>query len=268
MQILDLSHELILARWTKSAKIKTVVNDVGGSVQQICDTSMFERRNKLFKLASSIIDDAILTEDGSELLEDALCSVRNKLCAMNLGSEGGKLSASATQVSIPREHMFKEPLQVRANSCGKRLKGGKEKAVKKSRRCNSCGLIEQSNNKRNCLKLRNISSQDVRMSDDEDEDEDDESTTVILFWLRLVENLSCLMFMAGCFYLMILTDVTELVASFFKLSRFGCIIIYTLLQHMVTIWSISSENFPLCLKTFWLQIPNIATKTLKYGHME
>ncbi|KAI8568316.1 hypothetical protein RHMOL_Rhmol02G0189000 [Rhododendron molle] len=70
MQILDLPHELILARWTKSAKIKTVVNDVGGSVQQICDTSVFERRNKLFKLASSIIDDTVLTEDGSELLEE------------------------------------------------------------------------------------------------------------------------------------------------------------------------------------------------------
>ncbi|KAI8568317.1 hypothetical protein RHMOL_Rhmol02G0189000 [Rhododendron molle] len=130
--ILDLPHELILARWTKSAKIKTVVNDVGGSVQQICDTSVFERRNKLFKLASSIIDDTVLTEDGSELLEEALCSVRNKLCAMNLGSEGGQLSVSASHVSIPCEHIFKEPLQVRAKGCG------------------------QSHDKRNCPKLRNI----------------------------------------------------------------------------------------------------------------
>ncbi|KAI8539171.1 hypothetical protein RHMOL_Rhmol09G0160600 [Rhododendron molle] len=174
MQILDLPHELILARWTKSAKIKTVVNDVGGSVQQICDTSVFERRHKLFKLASSVIDDAVLTEDGSELLEEVLCSVRNKLCAMNLGSEGGKLSVSASHVSIPREHIFKEPLQVRAKGCGTRLKGGKEKAVKKSRRCNGCGLTGQSHDKRNCPKLRNISSQDVRMSDDEDEDDDDD----------------------------------------------------------------------------------------------
>ncbi|KAF7120004.1 hypothetical protein RHSIM_Rhsim13G0132100 [Rhododendron simsii] len=174
MQILDLPRELILARWTKAAKIKIVVNDVGGSVQQICDTSVFERRNKLFKLASSVIDDAVLTEDGSELLEDALSSVRDKLCAMNLGREGGNLSASVSQVPIPRQHIFKEPLQVRAKGCGQRLKGGKEKAVKKSRRCNGCGLTGQSHDKRNCPKLRNISSQDVRMSDEEEDDEDDE----------------------------------------------------------------------------------------------
>ncbi|KAF7132337.1 hypothetical protein RHSIM_Rhsim09G0080800 [Rhododendron simsii] len=140
MQILDLPDELILVRWTKLAKIKTVANDLGGSVQEICDASVFERRKKLFKLASSVIDDAVSTEGGSELLEEALCSVQNKLCAMNIGTEGGKLSASASQVSIPCEHIFKESLQVWAKGCGKRLEGGKEKAVKKSRRCNGYGL--------------------------------------------------------------------------------------------------------------------------------
>ncbi|KAF7152195.1 hypothetical protein RHSIM_Rhsim01G0177900 [Rhododendron simsii] len=102
-------------------------------------------RNELFKLTSSVIDDAILTENGSELLEEALCLVQNKLYAMNLGSECGKLSDS--QVSIPREHTFKEPLQVRASGCGKRLKGGKEKAVKKSRHWNGCGLTRKSHDK-------------------------------------------------------------------------------------------------------------------------
>ncbi|KAI8530064.1 hypothetical protein RHMOL_Rhmol11G0025900 [Rhododendron molle] len=177
MQILDLPHEFILARWTKSAKIKTVVNDVGGSVQQICDTSMFRRRNKLFKLASSVIDDAVLTEDGSELLEEALCSVQNKICAMNLGSDGGKLSGSASHVAIPREHIFKEPLQVRAKGCGKRLNGGKEKAVKK-----------------------NVTMSDDEVDDDDDNVDDelnklnfDNSMVVdaeacsILYYLRLVE---------------------------------------------------------------------------------
>ncbi|XP_058224990.1 protein FAR1-RELATED SEQUENCE 7-like [Rhododendron vialii] len=119
MQILDLPDELILVRWTKSAKIKTVVNDLGGSVQEICGISVLERLNKLFKLAYSVIDDAVLTEYGSELLEEALCSVQNKVRAMSLGSEGGKLGASVSQVSIPREHIFKEPLQVRAKGCGK-----------------------------------------------------------------------------------------------------------------------------------------------------
>ncbi|KAI8563830.1 hypothetical protein RHMOL_Rhmol03G0139800 [Rhododendron molle] len=87
--------------------------DVGHRANLSSNEWLKAMRNKLFKLASSVIDDAVLTKDGSELLEDALCSVRNKLCAMNLGREGGNLTASASQVSIPREHIFKEPLQVR-----------------------------------------------------------------------------------------------------------------------------------------------------------
>ncbi|KAI8568306.1 hypothetical protein RHMOL_Rhmol02G0188100 [Rhododendron molle] len=59
--------------------------------------------------------------------------------------------------------------QVRAKGCGKRLQGGKERAVnKKSRKCNGCGLTGQSHDKRNCPKLLNISSQDVDDEDDMD----------------------------------------------------------------------------------------------------
>ncbi|KAF7132027.1 hypothetical protein RHSIM_Rhsim09G0092300 [Rhododendron simsii] len=55
----------------------------------------------------------------------------------------------------------REPLKVRAKGCDKRLKGGKEKAVKKSRKCHGCGLLGQSHDKRNCPKLMNMSSQDA-----------------------------------------------------------------------------------------------------------
>ncbi|KAF7137311.1 hypothetical protein RHSIM_Rhsim07G0205700 [Rhododendron simsii] len=57
------------------------------------------------------------------------------------------------------------------SGCGKRLKGGKEKAVKALRKCHGCGLTGQSHDKRNCPKLLNMSSQDVRLND-EDDDED------------------------------------------------------------------------------------------------
>ncbi|KAF7142258.1 hypothetical protein RHSIM_Rhsim05G0121500 [Rhododendron simsii] len=161
MQVIDLPNEYILRRWTKSAKAMRVVDDLGGSNKEICDTSLLERRNNLFQRASNVIDDAVLTEDGTQILEEALCSVQKKLCSMNLSCKDGKVSA--IQVSIPHEQSFKEPLKVRAKGCGKRLKGGKEKAVKKSRRCNGCGLTGQSHDKRNCPKLQNLSSQDVRM---------------------------------------------------------------------------------------------------------
>ncbi|XP_058189345.1 uncharacterized protein LOC131306931 [Rhododendron vialii] len=85
-------------------------------------------------------------------------------------SEDGE--GSAIQVPISRDHGLKEPLQVRAKGCGKRLKGGKEKAAKKARRCHGCGLTGQSHDKRNCPKLLSTSSQNARLND-KDEDDDD-----------------------------------------------------------------------------------------------
>ncbi|GAB2302802.1 hypothetical protein Dimus_036796 [Dionaea muscipula] len=74
----------------------------------------------------------------------------------------GDGDGSSVQVSSIRAHSFKEPLQVRAKGCGKRLKGGKEKATKKARRCNGCGLTGQSHDKRNCPVLLNASEQGTR----------------------------------------------------------------------------------------------------------
>ncbi|GAB2278431.1 hypothetical protein Dimus_013115, partial [Dionaea muscipula] len=72
---------------------------------------------------------------------------------------------------------LKEPLQVREKGCGKRLKGGKEKAIKKPRRCTGCGLTGQSHDKRNCPTLVNFSSRNPGLNEevyrDEDEDEND-----------------------------------------------------------------------------------------------
>ncbi|XP_058184018.1 protein FAR1-RELATED SEQUENCE 5-like [Rhododendron vialii] len=170
MQIVDLPNQYILRRWTKLAKAVRVIDDLGGAVQEICYTSLLVRRNSLFQLASNVIDDAVLTEDGTELLREALESTQKKLPVMNLGSEDGE--GSAIQVHIPLDHSFKEPLQVRAKGCRKRLKRGKEKAAKKGRRCNGCGLTGQSHDKRNCPKLLNFSSQDVRLNDDDDDNID------------------------------------------------------------------------------------------------
>ncbi|GAB2297912.1 hypothetical protein Dimus_031997 [Dionaea muscipula] len=62
---------------------------------------------------------------------------------------------SSIRDHISQEVTLKEPLQVRAKGCGKRLKGGKEKGIKKPRRCTGCGLSGQSHDKRNYPKLLN-----------------------------------------------------------------------------------------------------------------
>ncbi|XP_058203605.1 protein FAR1-RELATED SEQUENCE 5-like isoform X1 [Rhododendron vialii] len=172
MQIEDLPNEYILRRWTKSAKAMRVKDDLGSGMKEICDTSLLERRNRLFQLASTLIDEAMVTEDETEFVEGLLSSGHKKLCDMTKVSQDGE--GTAIQVPIICDHGFKEPLQVRAKSCGKRLKGGKEKAAKKVRRCHGCGLTGQSHDKRNCPKLLSTSSQNAKLNDEDDEDDDDD----------------------------------------------------------------------------------------------
>ncbi|KAF7123897.1 hypothetical protein RHSIM_Rhsim12G0090300 [Rhododendron simsii] len=101
MQMEDLRNEYILWRWTKSAKAMR----------------------------------AALTEDGTQFVEELLSLGEKKLCDMKKVSQDDGVGSSI-QVQIFRDHGLNEPLQVRAKGCGKRLKGEKEKAAKKARRCN------------------------------------------------------------------------------------------------------------------------------------
>ncbi|KAL9441421.1 hypothetical protein AB3S75_019998 [Citrus x aurantiifolia] len=143
----------ILKRWTKAAKLEKVINGDGVEINDCSDKSILLRRTKLFHLASNVIDKAVLSEAASKLvienLEDAQEKV--KLVMKSCRSEGVLEKNSGMQ-----QPHFNEPLQVMAKGCGKRLKGGKEKAKEKAkrkdkgRRCNGCGLVGQSHDKRNC----------------------------------------------------------------------------------------------------------------------
>ncbi|XP_020252186.1 uncharacterized protein LOC109829493 [Asparagus officinalis] len=78
----------------------------------------------------------------------------------NMIGDGDGTSAHG---SCTFQSSFNEPNQVRAKGCGKRLKGGKEKAMariknKRERRCHGCGKVGQSHDKRNCPALTNPSS--------------------------------------------------------------------------------------------------------------
>ncbi|XP_058202897.1 protein FAR1-RELATED SEQUENCE 5-like [Rhododendron vialii] len=167
MQTEDLLNEYILRRWTKSAKAMPVRDELGSGMKEICDTSLLERRNRLFQLAPTSIDEAVVTKDGTQYVEELLSSGQKKLCDMKKVSQDDE--GSAIQVSIICDHGLKEPLQVRAKGCGK-LKGGKEKAAKKARHCHGCGLTGQSHDKRNCQKLLSTSSQNARLNDEDDND--------------------------------------------------------------------------------------------------
>ncbi|GAB2286404.1 hypothetical protein Dimus_039763 [Dionaea muscipula] len=186
-QMEDLPNEYILRRWTKSTKAMRVKDGLSTGMNEIGDFSLLERRFKLFQLASNVIDEAIGTKERTRYVEEVLTTTQANLVHMKAASEDVDRSVirslSSVRDHISQEINLKEPLQVRAKGCGKRLKGGKEKATKKPRRCTGCGLTGQSHDKRNCPKLINASTQSTRLNeevyrdedeaDNEDEDSDD-----------------------------------------------------------------------------------------------
>ncbi|KAF7151437.1 hypothetical protein RHSIM_Rhsim02G0184800 [Rhododendron simsii] len=70
MQIRKLPSKYILQRWTKTAKLGRVMDDLGSNVREICGSSIFVRRQGLFQLACTVIDDAILDDEGTEVVQE------------------------------------------------------------------------------------------------------------------------------------------------------------------------------------------------------
>nr|XP_011467788.1 PREDICTED: uncharacterized protein LOC101298451 [Fragaria vesca subsp. vesca] len=92
---------------------------------------------------------------------------------------------------LPSQHIYNEPVQVRAKGCGKRLKAGKEKgrlkAAKKAngkgRFCHGCKKHDQQHDKKNCHELKNINGIPIAQtgefaSDPSTDDEEYSSTGV------------------------------------------------------------------------------------------
>lgn len=150
----NLPDKYILRRWTKAAKFDRVLDESGMELKDVSDTSLLMRHTRLFQLASNVIDDAVLSEEASDMLRENLELMHTKIKLMRKGGV-------ATKSIIPSQQVFNDPCQVRAKGCGKRLKGGKEKAYDKGkekaqdkgRQCHGCGLVGQSHDKRNCPTL-------------------------------------------------------------------------------------------------------------------
>ncbi|KAF7115337.1 hypothetical protein RHSIM_RhsimUnG0059000 [Rhododendron simsii] len=163
--IMALPDEYILRRWTVAAKARRVLDDLGGERgKEICDNSMLMRRHHVFQLFLNVVDDTLLTEDETQVLEEALESVRKRVALMKISREDGEGSGIRVPISLESQLTYKEPLQVRAKGCG------------------------QSHDKRNYPKLLNMymyaskSSQDVRLNDEDDDGDD--TMKIISVWME------------------------------------------------------------------------------------
>ncbi|XP_024171982.1 protein FAR1-RELATED SEQUENCE 1-like [Rosa chinensis] len=121
-----LPDQYILKRWTKSGKAERVFDDLGVEITDNRD--LLARRSRLCQYAVDVIDKVMGSEEASGLFLDSLKSVLEQYNSMVADGETVKSAiVPAEQKSLPSQHIYNEPVQVRAKGCGKRLKAGKEK---------------------------------------------------------------------------------------------------------------------------------------------
>ncbi|PIA32084.1 hypothetical protein AQUCO_04600031v1 [Aquilegia coerulea] len=139
-----LPSEYILKRWSKSTKSKTVIDQ--GGMEIVDDRTYFLERSRLSQCCLGVVNKALTSEEAKQILIDALSSAEEKinLLIASSGSEKKdnytvdystsgkrkKMVDCVTDVEMTEQaNCYREPNQAREKGCGKRFKGGKEKAT-------------------------------------------------------------------------------------------------------------------------------------------
>ncbi|XP_020254264.1 exocyst complex component EXO70A1-like [Asparagus officinalis] len=168
-----LPDKYILKRWTKTAKSGTVVDNKG--MQITSDNSYLLTWSQFIQSSLDLVDKSLVCEETRTMFTDGLRSINeqisqflsSRMAVMSFTEKSNSIGSNiigdgdGTSAHGSCQNSFNEPDQVRAKGCGKRLKGGKEKAMariknKRERRCHGCGKVGQSHDKRNCPALKSI----------------------------------------------------------------------------------------------------------------
>ncbi|KAI5323533.1 hypothetical protein L3X38_032605 [Prunus dulcis] len=114
-QVKHLPDKYILKRWLQSAKSGVIYDKNHKEVNDCVDGLLLVKRSKVCKVASDLIDSALLCDEGFKLLEKSFDDIRGKLTRI------------------------KDPHRVKVKGCAKRVKGEKEKATQRHKRqCTEC----------------------------------------------------------------------------------------------------------------------------------
>ncbi|CAL9000027.1 unnamed protein product [Prunus brigantina] len=136
-QIEYMPDEYILKRWKKTAKSGLVSDANGNEIKDSADPGLLIKRSTMSRLASDVVEDALMCEEGCELLSETLKSLRVKLKLLKDGPSNNEVGGSSSQTQY-----MKDPKRVRCNGGLKRVTGAKEKAMKRGiRHCRECGHI-------------------------------------------------------------------------------------------------------------------------------
>ncbi|CAL9000723.1 unnamed protein product [Prunus brigantina] len=136
-QIEYMPDKYILKRWKKTAKSGLVSDANGNEIKDSADPGLLIKRSTMSRLASDVVEDALMCEEGCELLSETLKSLRVKLKLLKDGPSNNEVGGSSSQTQY-----MKDPKRVRCNGGSKRVTGAKEKAMKRGiRHCQECGHI-------------------------------------------------------------------------------------------------------------------------------
>ncbi|KAG9457765.1 hypothetical protein H6P81_002273 [Aristolochia fimbriata] len=141
-------------RWTRTITREIVFDENTVELRPNLDEVVHIRRNDLASKIHKVLDVDFKSEEALSFLEkkiDVICD------------EIGQFEPDyGTKMRMPQEIHVHPPDIAKTKGSGKRLKGGKEKAMeqtaKKLRLCHGCGARGE-HDKRNCPKLRDIDSQ-------------------------------------------------------------------------------------------------------------
>ncbi|CAL2272648.1 unnamed protein product [Prunus armeniaca] len=155
-QVEHLPDKYILKRWLQSAKSGVIYDENHKEVNDCIDGLLLVKGSKVCKVASDLIDSALLCDEGFELLENSFEYSRGKLTS---------LVSSRAHVEEPNEDVgtsypqlrIKDPHRVKVRGHAKRVKGEKDKAAKRHKyRCTECRKADH--DRRSCPKLASPSS--------------------------------------------------------------------------------------------------------------
>ena len=136
-QIEYMPDKYILKRWKKTAKFGLVSDANGNEIKDSADPGLLIKRSTMSRLASDVVEDALMCEEGCELLSETLKSLQVKLKLLKDGPSNNEVGGSSSQTQY-----MKDPKRVRCNGGSKRVTGAKEKAMKRGiRHCRECGHI-------------------------------------------------------------------------------------------------------------------------------
>ncbi|CAL2238895.1 unnamed protein product [Prunus armeniaca] len=158
-QIEYMLDKYILKRWKKTAKSGLVSDANGNEIKDSADPGLLINQSTMSQLASDVVEDALMCEEGCELLLKTLKSLGVKLKLLKDGPSNNEVGGSSSQTQYT-----KDPKRVRCNGGSKRVTGVKEKAMKRGiRHGQEC--VHIGHDRRQCP--RNLNTSTSPLNNDE-----------------------------------------------------------------------------------------------------